>query len=77
MASDKKCLSQPKTLIMESSGGISRNCFPELPFPLYKTPHVPVKIAAKVEFHSGLEEVGEHLHSLDPPPLPFFFAFSE
>lgn len=30
------------------------------------TPHVPVKMAAKVKFHSGSDAVKEHLHSLDP-----------
>lgn len=34
--------------------------------PFLKTPHVWMKMAAKVEFHSGLDEVREHLHSLDP-----------
>lgn len=35
-------------------------------FPFLKTPHVWMKMAAKVEIHSGLDEVREHLHSLDP-----------
>lgn len=34
--------------------------------PFLKTPHVWMKMAAKVEFHSGSDEVREHLHSLDP-----------
>lgn len=36
-----------------------------------KTPHVRMRMAAKVEFHCGSDEVREHLHSLDPL---FFFS---
>lgn len=36
--------------------------------------HVWMKMAADVEFHSGSDEMREHLHSLDPL---FFSPFTE